>query len=102
ASSGVGEAAALRLGRAGATILLVARREELLDEVGTRISASGGEAYVYPCDLADPDAVGALAAEVLARHDRVDVLVSNAGVSIRRWVSQTYDRWRDIERTIGV
>jgi acyl-CoA synthetase (AMP-forming)/AMP-acid ligase II/NAD(P)-dependent dehydrogenase (short-subunit alcohol dehydrogenase family) len=102
ASSGVGEAAALRLGRAGAIILLVARREEVLEEVRERISASGAEAHVYPCDLADADAVGALAAEVLERHDRVDVLVSNAGVSIRRWVSQTYDRWRDIERTINV
>ncbi len=102
ASSGVGEAAALRLGRAGATVLLVARREEVLEEVRDRISADGGEAYVYPCDLSDPDAVGALAAEVLERHDRVDVLVSNAGMSLRRWVSQTYDRWRDIERTINV
>jgi acyl-CoA synthetase (AMP-forming)/AMP-acid ligase II/NAD(P)-dependent dehydrogenase (short-subunit alcohol dehydrogenase family) len=102
ASSGVGEATALRLGRAGATVLLVARREELLEEVRERICACGGEAYVYPCDLADADAVGALATEVLEQHGRVDVLVSNAGVSIRRWVSQTYDRWRDIERTINV
>jgi NAD(P)-dependent dehydrogenase (short-subunit alcohol dehydrogenase family) len=100
ASSGVGEAAALRLGRAGAIILLVARREELLEEVRERISASGGEAHIYSCDLADTDAVGALAAEVLKRHERVDA--SNAGVSIRRWVSETYGRWRDIERTINV
>src|SRR5438270_13027889 len=102
ASSGVGEAAALRLGRAGATGLLGARREELLEEVRDRVSGAGGEAHVYPCDLSDVDAVGALAAEVLKRHGRVDVLVSNAGMSIRRWVSQTYDRWRDIERTINV
>jgi acyl-CoA synthetase (AMP-forming)/AMP-acid ligase II/NAD(P)-dependent dehydrogenase (short-subunit alcohol dehydrogenase family) len=102
ASSGVGEAAALRLGLAGATVLLVARREELLEEVREQISACGGEAHVYPCDLADADAVGALATEVLERHRHVDVLVSNAGVSIRRWVSETYDRWRDIERTINV
>ena len=46
ASSGVGEAAALRLGRAGATILLVARREELLEGVRDRISAVGGEAAI--------------------------------------------------------
>jgi acyl-CoA synthetase (AMP-forming)/AMP-acid ligase II/NAD(P)-dependent dehydrogenase (short-subunit alcohol dehydrogenase family) len=102
ASSGVGEAAALRLGRAGAKILLVARREELLEGVRDRISAVGGEAHVYPCDLADTDAVGALAVKVLERHGGVDVLVSNAGVSIRRWISQTYDRWRDIERTTNV
>src|SRR5947209_16169407 len=77
ASSGVGEAAALRLGRAGARVLLVARREELLEEVRDRISDSGGEAHIYPCDLSDPEAIDALAAEVLERHDRVDVLVSN-------------------------
>src|SRR5947209_19336170 len=75
ASSGVGEAAALRLGRAGATILLVARREEVLEEVRDRISSAGGEAHVYACDLADTDAVSALAAEVLERHGHVDVLV---------------------------
>jgi acyl-CoA synthetase (AMP-forming)/AMP-acid ligase II/NAD(P)-dependent dehydrogenase (short-subunit alcohol dehydrogenase family) len=102
ASSGVGEAAAQRLGRAGAIVLLVARREEFLEKVRDRISAAGGEAHVYPCDLADVDRVGALAVKVLERHGYVDVLVSNAGVSIRRWVSETYDRWRDIERTINV
>ena len=39
---------------------------------------------------------------MLADHGHVDVVVSNAGVSIRRWVSETYDRFRDIERTIHV
>src|SRR5947209_5198593 len=102
ASSGVGEAAALRLGRVGATVLLVARREELLEEVRDRVAEAGGEAHIYPCDLSDSEAVSALAQEVLERHGRVDILVSNAGMSIRRWVSQTYDRWRDIERTINV
>jgi acyl-CoA synthetase (AMP-forming)/AMP-acid ligase II/NAD(P)-dependent dehydrogenase (short-subunit alcohol dehydrogenase family) len=102
ASSGVGEATALRLGAAGATVLLVARREELLEQVRERIAGAGGTAHVHPCDLADPDQVTALAAEVLDRHGRVDVLVSNAGVSIRRWASETYDRFRDIERTINV
>ena len=69
ASSGVGEATALRLGRAGATVLLVARREERLEEVRDRVSEAGGEAYIYPCDLSDVDAVGALAEEVLGSTD---------------------------------
>ncbi len=102
ASSGVGRASALRLGAAGATVLLVARRAALLDELRDEIRAGGGQADAYPCDLADVDAVAALAEQVLADHGHVDVVVSNAGVSIRRWVSETYDRFRDIERTINV
>ena len=102
ASSGVGRASARRLGRAGATVLLVARRVALLTEIRDEVMAEGGQAEVYPCDLADVDAVAALTERVLADHERVDVVVSNAGVSIRRWVSETYDRFRDIERTISV
>jgi acyl-CoA synthetase (AMP-forming)/AMP-acid ligase II/NAD(P)-dependent dehydrogenase (short-subunit alcohol dehydrogenase family) len=102
ASSGVGRASALRLGAAGATVLLVARREELLETVRDEVQAAGGAAHVYPCDLADLEQVGALAERVLADHGRVDVLVSNAGMSIRRWISETYDRFRDVERTINV
>jgi acyl-CoA synthetase (AMP-forming)/AMP-acid ligase II/NAD(P)-dependent dehydrogenase (short-subunit alcohol dehydrogenase family) len=102
ASSGVGRATARRLGSAGATVLLVARRDEVLDEVRDEIVAGGGSAFVHPCDMGDPDRAGALAADVLAQHGRVDVVVSNAGVSIRRWISQSYDRFDDVERTINV
>ncbi len=102
ASSGVGEATALRLGRAGATVLLVARRTALLEEVRSEIAAAGGTAFVHPCDLADAEAAGRLAEQVLEQHGRVDVVVSNAGLSIRRWISQSYNRFSDIERTINV
>ena len=102
ASSGVGRATARRLGSAGATVLLVARRDELLQEVRDEIAAAGGSAFVHPCDMGDPDRAGSLAADVLAQHGRVDVVVSNAGVSIRRWISQSYDRFDDVERTIKV
>ena len=102
ASSGVGEATALRLGRAGATVLLVARRAALLEEVRDEITGAGGSAFVHPCDLADAEAAARLAQEVLDQHGRVDVVVSNAGLSIRRWISQSYDRFRDVERTINV
>lgn len=102
ASSGVGEATALRLARAGATVLLTARRAALLEEVRDEIADAGGTAFVHPCDLADPEATGRLAPDLLERHGRVDIVVSNAGLSIRRWISQTYDRFQDIERTINV
>ncbi|HWF53893.1 MAG TPA: SDR family NAD(P)-dependent oxidoreductase [Solirubrobacteraceae bacterium] len=99
ASSGVGRASAIRLGAAGATVLLVARRRALLEELAVEI---GDTAHVYACDLADPEQVGALAATVLRDHGPPDVVVSNAGLSIRRWVSQSYDRFHDFERTINV
>jgi acyl-CoA synthetase (AMP-forming)/AMP-acid ligase II/NAD(P)-dependent dehydrogenase (short-subunit alcohol dehydrogenase family) len=102
ASSGVGRAASLRLGDAGATVLLVARRAELLEEVRAQIAAGGGAAFVHPCDLADSEQAGALASDVLEQHGHVDVVVSNAGVSIRRWISESYERFDDIERTVRV
>ena len=102
ASYGIGEAAALRLGGAGATVLLVARSRDRLEEVAERIEADGGTARVHPCDLADPDAVEALGAEVLAANGRVDVLVSNAGKSIRRSIDLSYERFHDFRRTIDV
>jgi acyl-CoA synthetase (AMP-forming)/AMP-acid ligase II/NAD(P)-dependent dehydrogenase (short-subunit alcohol dehydrogenase family) len=102
ASSGVGEASALRLARAGAIVLLVARRRELLEQLAQRIASEGGSAFAHPCDLADIDAAARLAEEVLERHGRVDVVVSNAGVSIRRWISESSSRFSDVQRTINV
>lgn len=100
ASSGIGRAAALELGAAGATVLLVARRAPELGEVAATVTARGGTAAVYPCDLSDLDAVAATTAQVLAAHGRVDILVNNAGRSIRRSLEQSYDRIHDFERTM--
>jgi acyl-CoA synthetase (AMP-forming)/AMP-acid ligase II/NAD(P)-dependent dehydrogenase (short-subunit alcohol dehydrogenase family) len=102
ASSGIGEAAARRVAAAGATVLLVARSVDRLEALRDEIAGGGGSAFVHPCDLGDPEAVGELAASVLERHGHVDVVVNNAGVSIRRWVAESYDRFHDIERTIAI
>ena len=102
ASSGVGAATARRLARAGASVLLVARRREALEGIRDDIERTGGRAHIYACDIADPAAVDGLVAQVLAEHGRVDVLVSNAGLSIHRWLSQSYDRFHDLERTAKV
>ena len=102
ASYGIGEATARRLARAGATVLLVARTADQLEVVAGEIRAAGGTAFVYPANLADPAAVEELARTVLAEHGRVDVLVSNAGKSIRRSVADSYQRFHDIERTNAV
>jgi acyl-CoA synthetase (AMP-forming)/AMP-acid ligase II/NAD(P)-dependent dehydrogenase (short-subunit alcohol dehydrogenase family) len=102
ASSGVGEASARRLASAGATVLLVARRAELLERIADELRAGGASAFAHPCDLADTGAVGELVSRVLSDHGHVDVVVSNAGLSIRRWISESYGRFHDFERTINV
>jgi acyl-CoA synthetase (AMP-forming)/AMP-acid ligase II/NAD(P)-dependent dehydrogenase (short-subunit alcohol dehydrogenase family) len=102
ASYGLGEAIARRLGEAGATVLLTARSEERLEEIAAEIRATGGDAHVHAADMTDTESVEALAEWVLADHDRVDFVVSNAGKSIRRSVELSYDRFHDFERTIGI
>jgi NAD(P)-dependent dehydrogenase (short-subunit alcohol dehydrogenase family) len=100
ASSGIGRSAALKIADAGGIVLLVARTPEKLDATRETIEAGGGVAYSYPCDLSDIEAIDRMADEVLAEHGHVDVLVNNAGRSIRRSVALSYDRFHDYERTI--
>ena len=102
ASYGIGEATARQLGAAGATVLLVARSAERLEEIRSEIEAGGGSAFVYPADLRDGVQVDELAARILERHGRVDVLVNNAGKSIRRSLANSEGRFHDFERTIDV
>jgi short-subunit dehydrogenase len=78
ASSGIGEATARELARRGWHCVLVARRQDRLEALAGEI---GGEAEV--CDVADRDAVEALAARVVARHPSVGLLVNSAGIPAR-------------------
>ncbi|WP_067721295.1 SDR family NAD(P)-dependent oxidoreductase [Nocardia yamanashiensis] len=100
ASSGIGRAAAVQCGAAGATVLLVARREDELRAAAAEVEGQGGKAAIYPCDLNDFDALDAMIAQVLADHGGVDILVNNAGRSIRRRLDESYDRPHDYERTM--
>ncbi|GAB3874686.1 SDR family oxidoreductase [Kibdelosporangium lantanae] len=102
ASSGIGRATALAVARRGAQVLLVARRETELDAVRAEIAAQGGSAWAYPCDLTDPAAVDDLVKRVLTDHPAVDMLVNNAGRSIRRSVHLSVDRLHDYERTMAL
>jgi NAD(P)-dependent dehydrogenase (short-subunit alcohol dehydrogenase family) len=101
-SSGVGEATAHLVAERGATVLLVARRQAHLERVVGEITEAGGTAYGYPCDLTDPASVDALLTRVLHQHGHVDMLVNNAGRSIRRSLSLSYDRMHDFERTMAI
>jgi acyl-CoA synthetase (AMP-forming)/AMP-acid ligase II/NAD(P)-dependent dehydrogenase (short-subunit alcohol dehydrogenase family) len=102
ASSGIGRKSALRLAGAGATVLLVARTVDKLEEVRAEIERAGGTAFVHPCDIGDTEAAGQLAEDVIKEHGHVDVVVNNAGLSIRRWIADSYDRFHDFERTINI
>src|SRR5205807_5070714 len=73
-----------------------------LQEVADEIEDLGGSAYVHPCNLTDPDDIDRMAAEVLEQHEMVNVLVNNAGKSIRRSVAQSYQRFHDYQRTMQV
>ena len=99
-SSGIGEAAAKKIAEAGGEVVLVARTQENLDKVADDIRSSGGTAHVYPCDLTDMDAIAAMADKVLADLGGVDMLVNNAGRSIRRSLALSYDRIHDYQRTM--
>lgn len=98
ASSGIGEVAAEKLADRGATVIVVARRENLLQGVADRITARGGNAVVMPANLADMDAVD----ELVRNAGPVDILINNAARSIRRPLLDSLERWHDVERTIAL
>jgi len=100
ATSGIGKASALKLARAGATVLVIARTAEKLEETLHEIDQLGGTAQAYSCDVSDLTDVDNLIQQVLADHGHVDILVNNAGRSIRRSVVHAFDRFHDYERTM--
>jgi NAD(P)-dependent dehydrogenase (short-subunit alcohol dehydrogenase family) len=99
-SSGIGEAAAKKIAEAGGTVVLVARTLENLEKVANDVRDDGGTAHVYRCDLSDMDAIAAMADQVLADLGGVDILINNAGRSIRRSLELSYDRIHDYQRTM--
>lgn len=84
ASAGIGRETARLLAPGDPELLLVARRRDRLEALAAELGEAGATAHVLPCDLADLDAVDALAAAILDEHGAVDVLVNSAGHSIRR------------------
>ncbi|MDV6301203.1 MULTISPECIES: SDR family oxidoreductase [Rhodococcus] len=101
-SSGIGRASAEAAARKGAVVILLARGQDQLDDVVERIRESGGTAYGYPCDVTDSESVEHTVKTVLSEHGHVDMLVNNAGRSIRRSLYRSTDRLHDYERTMAV
>jgi NAD(P)-dependent dehydrogenase (short-subunit alcohol dehydrogenase family) len=100
ASGGIGEVVAHRVGRAGATVILVARTKSKLDVIRDEIVDAGGDADVFPADLADIKDCERVIEDIIAKHGRVDILVNNAGRSIRRSLTSSAERFHDFERTM--
>ncbi|OWX59432.1 SDR family NAD(P)-dependent oxidoreductase, partial [Acinetobacter baumannii] len=100
ASSGIGLTISNKLADAGAHVLLVARTQETLEEVKADIESRGGQASIFPCDLNDMEMIDQVSKEILASVDHIDILINNAGRSIRRAVHESYDRFHDFERTM--
>ncbi|HEX6330208.1 MAG TPA: SDR family oxidoreductase [Actinomycetota bacterium] len=80
ASSGIGEATALRFARAGSRVVLAARRLDRLESLEERIRTRGGEALPVRCDVTDGADVASLVEATLGAFGRCDVLVNNAGI----------------------
>lgn len=97
-SSGIGRATAMKLAEAGAHVLIVARDPNKLARLATEIESRGGHVSKYICDIADSSACERFIAELLAEHGYVDILINNAGRSIRRAIENTYSRLHDYER----
>ena len=100
ASSGIGRAVALELGKAGATVVLGARRLERLQETVAEIEAAGGTARARRLDVTDREEVAAFVAEARDEFGRVDAIVNNAGVMplspLRELKVDEWDRMIDV------
>ncbi len=97
-SAGIGKAIAYRLAKAGAKTLIVARDVEKLELTREEFAVQGLEVATYSADIADPEKCAAMIEQITAEHGGIDILINNAGRSIRRAVENSYDRLHDVER----
>lgn len=102
ASFGLGEATARLVAEAGGITILAARTTERLNEIAGELTARGHRAHPHGLDLADPASIREFAQWVQHEFGAPDVLVHNAGKSLRRSVALSYNRPKDLEATSGV
>lgn len=84
ASSGIGAATAKAMVNAGGRVVLLARRKEALDQVVAEITSTDGQVWAYSVDLADADAVTAVAKQITEKLGIPDIIINNAGAG--RWL----------------
>ena len=100
ASRGIGKAIALGLGQAGAKVACIARNEEKLRETADAITAAGGTAVVYACDVTDSAAVQKVVDAVVQDWGQLDIVVNNAGITRDTLIPRMSDEeWDDVIST---
>ena len=100
ASKGLGKAMALALAAEGARIALVSRDAEKLTAVAAEIAAAGGQAGVFPADVTNEEDVRRIEQVILALYPKVNILINNAGVNVRKPVVDfTLEEWRRVMDT---
>jgi len=100
ASKGLGKAMALELAAEGASVALVSRNREQLTAVAGEITTAGGRAAVFPADVTNEDHVRRVECEILAIFPKVNILINNAGVNVRKPVVEfTLEEWRYVMDT---
>ncbi|MBF9234516.1 SDR family oxidoreductase [Microvirga alba] len=101
-SSGIGKATAFKVAEAGATTIIVARDPDKLERTRREASDRGLTLITYSADLTDQLQCDAFIEKVRATHGAVDVLVNNAGRSIRRGIEESFERMHDFERMMAI
>jgi len=98
AGTGIGLAGAKALADAGATVVMSGRRKEVLALEAEKIRIKGGTSEVEALDVSDAKGVKKVAAAILSRHARVDILVNSAGLNVpnRYWKNQTIEGWKEV------
>lgn len=91
ASSGIGEALAIALAKQGATLGLIARREELLVRLAGKCEAAGGRARIFQCDVVDSHAVHDAAARFRGEFGHIDIMIANAGIGGNDDATRSYE-----------
>ena len=100
ASRGLGKAMSIALAAQGAAIALVGRDEAALNSVAEEIRSVGGTAEVYTADVTDETSVAALEAAVVARFGKVQILINNAGMNLRKKIHEfTLEEWMSVTNT---
>lgn len=102
ASSGIGRQAALQLGAQGAKLILIARRLPLLEKVANEIKHGGGDAVCFNADLSTDAEIDDVCSKIKHKYQHIDVLINNAGRSIRRPITRSLDRYHDFERCMAI
>ncbi|HET9700544.1 MAG TPA: SDR family oxidoreductase [Burkholderiales bacterium] len=99
-ADGIGRATALKVAEAGGKVIVVDRDQDKLDRMQREVAERGWSVYFYQADLTDYDHIDELVSKVLEEHGAVNVLVNNAGHSIRRGIENSFDRFHDYERVM--